>query len=198
MLFPASGSTLVVVPEGAEKDPVKLADFIEKYNVTMVHFVPSMFTVFLKYIKAHKYSFEKLKYIILSGERLDASNARMAKDLMPRVDLYNLYGPTECTIDVSYCLCDDSKSVIPVGRPVWNTEISVVNGAGKRLPVNVTGELVVYGDLVHIGEDGNLYYDGRMDSQKKIHGMRISVSDLETYLNEVFDEGKHIIICENK
>lgn len=244
VLFPTSGSTLVVVPEGAEKDPVKLADFIEKYNVTMVHFVPSMFTVFLKYIKAHKYSFEKIKYIILSGERLDASNVRMAKDLMPRVDLYNLYGPTECTIDVSYCLCDDSKSVIPIGRPVWNTEISVVNGAGKRLPVNVTGELVVYGDLVgkyshifsdsasckarafnnasasgndrksgykringkecyytgdlvHIGEDGNLYYDGRMDSQKKIHGMRISVSDLETYLNEVFDEGKHIIICEN-
>ena len=97
---------------------------------------------------------------------------------MPQVDLYNLYGPTECTIDVSYCLCDDSKSVIPIGRPVWNTEISVVNGAGKRLPVNVTGELVVYGDLV--GKYSNIFSDSASCKARAFSNASASGNDRES------------------
>ncbi len=205
----AFGKSLYILKEGEEKNPKAIIKALISSSVTMVHFVPSMFERFLFFLQKERTDFPKLKYIILSGEELRAELVHWAKKLIPNVQLYNLYGPTECTIDVSYYRCEESANRIPIGKPVYATNLSVRNQQGQLLPLGVQGELVVEGALVGIGygkdtggygtwdgkriyqtgdlavlmEDGYLYYEGRKDQQLKIRGMRINLMEVERGLN---------------
>lgn len=151
----AFGKTMCVLEEGKEGVPEAIAGAIAGNRVTMVHFVPSMFAAFTAYLRRHRMAFPELRYIILSGEALDAELVREAKRLLPGTELYNLYGPAECTIDVSSYRCSGEEERVPIGRPVWNTKLTVRNERGELLPVGEKGELVVQGDLVGIGYDRN-------------------------------------------
>lgn len=152
----AFGKTMCVLEEGEEVQPEAIAKAIGKNRVTMVHFVPSMFAEFTAYLRRRRVKLPGLKYIILSGEALDAKLAGEAKRLLPGTEIYNLYGPAECTIDVSYYRCSGREEKVPIGRPVWNTRLTVRNEKGELLPPGELGELVVQGELVGLGYD----YDG--------------------------------------
>ena len=223
----AYGKTLCVAKEGKEKNPQALAELINRENVTMIHFVPSMFQAFVKYIESNGYKLDSLKYIILSGERLDSAIVKKAIKLFGNAKVYNLYGPTECTIDVSYYECRGNEEIIPIGTPVWSTELLVCNKKGEILPVGEKGELVVKGsllgeysnifseniaggfgyvsgekcyftgDIASLSEDGNMYFHGRKDSQTKIRGMRINISELEEVLNNSFTDCAHVLVHES-
>lgn len=149
----AFGKTMCVLEDGKEGVPEAIAEAIVRNRVTMVHFVPSMFAAFTAYLKRHPAKFPSLRYVILSGEALDAELVREAKRLLPGTELYNLYGPAECTIDVSFYRCSGAEERIPIGRPVWNTKLTVRDERGGLLPIGEKGELVVQGDLVGIGYD---------------------------------------------
>lgn len=149
----AFGKTMCVLEDGKEGVPEVIAEAIVRNRVTMVHFVPSMFAAFTAYLKRHPVKLSSLKYVILSGEALDAELVREAKRLLPGTELYNLYGPAECTIDVSCYRCSGEEERIPIGCPVWNTKLTVRNERGELLPVGEKGELVVQGELVGIGYD---------------------------------------------
>ncbi len=223
----AYGKTLCVAKEGYEKDPEKLVEIINRKNVTMIHFVPSMFQAFIKCICNAGCTLSSLRYIILSGERLDAALVKKAAGLIGDAAIYNLYGPTECTIDVSYYECSGDEEVIPIGRPVWNTGLYVCNKNGELLPVGEKGELLVKGsllgeysdifsenisggfryvsgercyftgDIASLSDDGYMYFYGRKDSQTKIRGMRINISELEEVLNNAFEGCVHVLVCES-
>ena len=205
----AFGKSLCMLKDGEERSPKAMIKALISNGVTMVHFVPSMFERFLFFLQKQRTEFSKLRYIILSGEELGAELVHWAKKLLPRVQLYNLYGPTECTIDVSYYCCEQGRNRIPIGKPVYATNLSVRNQRGQLLPMGVQGELIVEGALVGIGsdkdqggygildgkriyctgdlavlmEDGFLYYEGRKDQQLKIRGMRINLMEVERCLN---------------
>lgn len=149
----AFGKTMCVLEDGTEGVPEAITGAIVRNRVTMVHFVPSMFAAFTAYLKRRPVKLPSLRYVILSGEALDAKLVREAGCLLPGTELYNLYGPAECTIDVSCYRCGGEEERIPIGRPVWNTRLTVRDERGGLLPVGVQGELVVQGDLVGIGYD---------------------------------------------
>ena len=149
-----TGAALVVISPDGHKDPDYLAEMINRYRVTTLHFVPSMLEVFLE-VTSSSY-FESLKHIVTSGEALSgAIQARVHKQLS-NAKLWNLYGPTEAAIDVSAWLCrpEDGTILPPIGFPIWNTELYVLDASLEPVPDGVVGELYISGSGLARGYHG--------------------------------------------
>ena len=87
-----------------------------------------------------------IKRLICSGEALSKEVRDRVSQLLPSVQLENLYGPTEAAIDVTRWFCrNDGSDVIPIGRPIWNTRVYVLDGGLQPVPVGVAGELYIAG-----------------------------------------------------
>lgn len=170
------GSLKILIPEG-HKDPKEIIDAIYEAKVTHMHFVPSMLNAFLQYLNANRElikNVSSLKYVFASGEALQSEQVKKFYNLLKEnnTTLHNLYGPTECTVDVSYYDCDKNNipAIIPIGKPVDNTQLLVLDKACNLLPSGVSGELHISGVLVGKGYINraeltkekfvkNLYYD---------------------------------------
>ncbi|MFD5445632.1 amino acid adenylation domain-containing protein [Streptomyces tendae] len=139
------GATLVVAEPGAHKDPVHLARLIREQDVTTCHFVPSMLQVFLGTPEASGCA-AVLRRVFCSGEALPRETASAFARALPGVRLHNLYGPTEAAVDVTYHACDPAdRGPVPIGRPVWNTRLYVLDAALQPCPPGVPGELYLAG-----------------------------------------------------
>ncbi|CAL9553974.1 amino acid adenylation domain-containing protein [Streptomyces sp. enrichment culture] len=143
------GAAVVFAEPGAHKDPYALTELIERERVTVVHFVPSMFAVFLEAADGADgapAALSGLRLVFCSGEELKPAQVRDAHRLLPGADLHNLYGPTEASIDVLHHPCaDPGPDTVPIGTPVDNTQVYVLNTARTRLPVHAVGELYIGG-----------------------------------------------------
>jgi amino acid adenylation domain-containing protein len=147
-----TGSSLAILPPEAESEPLKIIDEIYFHKVSVIHFVPSMFSVFIGYLKASHLvnRLSGLRWIFASGEELTPKTVNEFNKLriyssLPNV--INLYGPTEATIDVSFYSCpitDDIKE-IPIGKTIDNTQLYIINKANKIQPCGIPGELVIAG-----------------------------------------------------
>ncbi|MFD9220736.1 amino acid adenylation domain-containing protein [Streptomyces sp. NPDC060064] len=138
------GATLVVARPDGHKDPEYLAELIIATSVTVLHFVPSMLRVFIDEASAARC--ESIRLVITSGEALPPDLvARFGATL--DASLHNLYGPTEATVDVtaSTALPAHPTGPVPIGAPVWNTRVYVLDGALRVVPAGVVGELYVAG-----------------------------------------------------
>ncbi|MDA5146215.1 amino acid adenylation domain-containing protein [Streptomyces sp. AD681] len=139
------GATLVVAEPGAHKDPVRLARLIREQDVTTCHFVPSMLQVFLGTPETSGCA-DVLRRVFCSGEALPRETASAFARALPGVRLHNLYGPTEAAVDVTYHACDPAdRGPVPIGRPVWNTRLYVLDTALQPCPPGVPGELYLAG-----------------------------------------------------
>ncbi|HEU4561305.1 MAG TPA: amino acid adenylation domain-containing protein [Longimicrobium sp.] len=149
------GATLVMARPDGHRDPLYLQEVIERRGVTTLHFVPSMLQQFVETAEAARCS--TLRRVICSGEALPpALVARFHQRLPASAALHNLYGPTEAAVDVSHWACarDDAAGVVPIGRPVWNTRLYVLDAALQPVPVGVPGELYIGGVQVARGYQG--------------------------------------------
>ena len=151
------GSLQILIPEG-HKEPKEIIEAVEKGKVTHMHFVPSMLNAFLEYLDNNRNLIEKLKtlkYVFASGEALQSEHVKKFYMLLEKngTTLHNLYGPTECTVDVSYydCISKEIPASIPIGKPVDNTQLLILDKACKLLPIGVSGELHISGVLVGKG-----------------------------------------------
>jgi len=149
-----TGAKVVFLNPGGEKNPHEIVQAISKYKVTIMHFVPSMLSVFMEYLKNNleiRY-IESLKIIFSSGEALTLKHVEQFNGIISENGgrkLSNLYGPTEATVDVTYYNCTEDlkyKANIPIGKPIWNTRMHIVDRNNKLQPVGVTGELCIAGD----------------------------------------------------
>ncbi|MGP2442284.1 amino acid adenylation domain-containing protein [Streptomyces sp. JW3] len=139
------GAALVVAEPGGHKDPVYLARLIRDRAITTCHFVPSMLQVFLAAPEAEGCA-GPLRRVFCSGEALPRETATAFARTLPGVELHNLYGPTEAAVDVTYHACDPAGSgPVPIGRPVWNTRLHVLDAALQPCPPGVPGELYLAG-----------------------------------------------------
>ena len=139
-----TGAALVLARPGGHREPEYLAALIQAEHVTTVHFVPSMLNVFLAHPAAARC--RGLRRVICSGEALSAELAvRFHRTL--DATLWNLYGPTEAAVDVSYWPSDAgvASGMVPIGRPVWNTRLYVLDAALNPVPPGVAGELYIAG-----------------------------------------------------
>ncbi|MEH8264148.1 amino acid adenylation domain-containing protein [Aeromonas veronii] len=148
-----TGARLVLAKPGGHKDPAYLAELIELAGITTLHFVPSMLQIFVT--QAEPARCRALRQVFCSGEALPA-------DLVLRwygafsTPLHNLYGPTEAAVDVTWypCRADEAVTSVPIGYPVWNTSIHILDPWLQPVPPGVAGELWIGGVQVAEGYFG--------------------------------------------
>ncbi len=137
-----TGASLVMAPAGAERDAEALKATIRRHEITTLHFVPSMLEAFLEAVAPGE--LPSLRRVISSGEALPA---RTCDRLFARSDaeLHNLYGPTEAAIDVSAWACRPGAERVPIGRPIANLRLMVLDPELQPTPPGVPGELYLAG-----------------------------------------------------
>ena len=140
-----AGAKLVMARPEGHKDPSYLYQAIQRNRITTMHFVPSMLSVFLEQDGAAACS--SLTDVMCSGEALPGLLAQRFQKQLPKTALHNLYGPTETTVDVTAWTCPPGlwQDSIPIGRPIANTQIYILDTCGKPVPVGVVGELYIGG-----------------------------------------------------
>jgi amino acid adenylation domain-containing protein len=139
-----TGARLVMARPGGHQDSSYLVELIARENVTTIHFVPPMLEVFLE--DPGVQACRSLKRVICSGEALPFA---LQEKFFARLDceLHNLYGPTEAAIDVTSWPCerDGDLQVVPIGRPIANIQIYILDAHLEPVPVGVAGELHIGG-----------------------------------------------------
>ncbi|MBN1050264.1 non-ribosomal peptide synthetase [Clostridium botulinum] len=180
LLWMIEGGTLSIISQDGEKDPDAIINQISRDNVTVIHFVPSMLAVFLEYIESKKnaYKLKSLTKVFCSGEALAVNHVTKFKELVYKVyetQLHNLYGPTEASIDVTYfdCINNDIGDFVPIGKPIDNTMIYILDKNNNLQPIGVQGELCISGIGLARG------YINREDLNKE----RFIENPFETYSN---------------
>jgi amino acid adenylation domain-containing protein len=138
-----TGARLVLAEPGGHKDAAYLRDLIVAERITTAHFVPSMLTVFLG--EEGVEAATSLRRVICSGEELPHAAAVEFTSRLPHCELHNLYGPTEAAIDVSAWHCAPAAlrevTGVPIGAPIANLRLYVLDRPGNPVPVGVPGEL---------------------------------------------------------
>ncbi|MGK7886280.1 MAG: amino acid adenylation domain-containing protein, partial [Crocosphaera sp.] len=144
-----TGATLVVAKPEGHKDSAYLLEMIQQEQITTLHFVPPMLQIFIE--EPDVTNCTSLKRVICSGEALpyDLQERFFAR---LNCELHNLYGPTEAAIDVSYWQCQPHSPLkkVPIGRPVANTQLYILNQNLKPVPMGAVGELHIGG--VQVGK----------------------------------------------
>ncbi|UEP53154.1 amino acid adenylation domain-containing protein [Burkholderia ambifaria] len=142
-----SGHALVIAPPELHKDPAGLAALLRDARIAVAHFVPSMLNAFLDAVPGQR--FPDLALIVCSGEALLAEQAERFHRLLPGVRLANLYGPTEAAIDVTVWHCTPgeahARAGVPIGRPIDNVSLYVLDASLEPCPPGSAGELYIGG-----------------------------------------------------
>ncbi|NOY07362.1 MAG: amino acid adenylation domain-containing protein [Spirochaetes bacterium] len=228
-----TGAALFIPNPARHLDDNYLANVIKQEKITYVHFVPSLLKKFLQNVSTPSFPF--LRGVICSGEVLEVSLLKQFYDTFPDIPLYNLYGPTEASIDVTAWSCSQEDAVldrIPIGYPIANTRIYILDKEKHLCPPYVRGEIgiagvnlahgyihnekltqnsfikgdwgwgeeTIYltGDLGYYHEDYRIEYIGREDSQIKMNGIRIELSEIEKRLEKLPYINSAIVLKTNK
>ena len=168
------GARLVVCKPGGHWDPSYLVNLIAERQITVTHFVPSMLATFLAAPGLERCV--SLRHVICSGEALPF-HLQERFFQRSKAQLHNLYGPTEAAVDVTHWTClrpgesdpendrlddhlndrqsdrqsDRQKKIVPIGRPVANTQIYILDRSLQPVPIGVPGELYIGGVQVGRG-----------------------------------------------
>jgi amino acid adenylation domain-containing protein len=146
------GASVCLLTPGGERDPEAIVRAIETQRITTMHFVPSMLNAFLDYVEAAEAQsrLTSLRQVFASGEALGVHQVRRFEQLLAAPNgsrLINLYGPTEATVDVSHYLCSGRGDLtrVPIGQPIDNIRLYVLDAQLRQQPVGAPGELYIAG-----------------------------------------------------
>lgn len=213
------GAKVVICKNKDHVDVNKLIDYVNNYKITHIHFVPSMFRVFAPNLNGKI----RLEHLFLSGEKLYYEDVEEFSKKYPDVKVHNLYGPTECAVDVTYYDVDSIlEGDLPIGKPIFNTSAFVMDAYANVLKIGEEGELCIAGKNVGLGYlgdetltnekfrykdgiryyrtgdvakiiDGEIYFLGRKDGQQKINGQRLELDDIYANVKDI-DEVKSAVV----
>lgn len=210
-----SGGTVVMAAPGAERDPALLVEQVRTHRVSVLQVVPSVLRTLVR--EPGWSGLDSLRLLFCAGEPLRAELCQQAWR-GTGADIWNTYGPTECSIDVSAAQADPARrdGGVPIGAPLDNITLQVADEEGELATLGVPGELLVAGrglargylgrpdltaerfvpdpygppgsrryrtgDLVRWNDTGLLEYQGRIDDQIKVNGVRVEPGTIESAL----------------
>ena len=139
------GAELVMAKPGGHLDPDYVARVIQEKKITTLHFVPSALRAFLESAGVEKCV--SVRRMICSGEVLPLDLQSAFFDKFQTTTLHNLYGPTEAAVDVTFWACQPNhgRRSVPIGKPIANTQIYVLDELMEPSPFGVPGELYIGG-----------------------------------------------------
>jgi amino acid adenylation domain-containing protein/natural product biosynthesis luciferase-like monooxygenase protein len=205
-----AGARLVMAPANAHRDSRELAAIVHHERITILQLVPSMAAMLAEEPTLSECA--TLRRLFCGGEPLTASLCDKLFARLPDCAIINLYGPTECAIDTVFHICTPGARTIPIGRPVANTRLLILDSEGSPAAAGARGELHIggaqlargywnrpdltashfiqvhgqrvykTGDIVRWSDAGELEYLGRADDQIKIRGQRIEPAEIEAAL----------------
>jgi amino acid adenylation domain-containing protein len=140
-----AGASLVVLEPQAHTEPERVCAAVRTYGITTLHFVPSMLGTLLSV--SDWASCASVRQVFCSGEALGAEVVARFFATGTSARLHNLYGPTEAAIDVSCWECRPHQDAlaVPIGRPIQNVQLHVLDAHGRQQPIGVPGELYIGG-----------------------------------------------------
>jgi amino acid adenylation domain-containing protein len=138
------GGRLIVARPGGHQDSTYLVELLATHQVTMLKLVPSLLQILME--EETFVTCPSLRHVFCGGEQLSAALQECFFERL-EVQLHNLYGPTEATIDVSCWTCEGGGDPrpIPIGRPIADTQLYVLDAQLQLLPIGVPGELYISG-----------------------------------------------------
>ncbi|MCW1913954.1 amino acid adenylation domain-containing protein [Luteolibacter sp. GHJ8] len=203
-----NGGKLVIPAGGTGLD--EIASAVRDKGVTTLWLTAGLFQVM---VEEHLESLKGLRYLLAGGDVLSVPHVRRALEALPETALINGYGPTENT---TFTTChritaeDCERASIPIGRPIANTTVQILDEQGRAVPIGIPGELLTGGDglalryhkdpaltaerfvssptLYKTGDlcrwlpDGTIEFVGRRDHQVKVRGFRIELGEIESVL----------------
>ncbi|HET7462386.1 MAG TPA: amino acid adenylation domain-containing protein [Longimicrobium sp.] len=140
-----AGARIVLARPGGHRDPRYLLEVIGREHITTVNLVPSLLQVLLEEREVENLA--GLRRILCGGEALPGALLERFAQRLPGVELHNLYGPSEAATAVAWprCVAEPGRATVPIGAPVANTRVYVLDGAGEPVPIGVAGELYIGG-----------------------------------------------------
>ena len=141
------GAKMVLCTKEDARSPERILFLVKKQGITSLHFVPGMLNAFIPLLaddSSLPRSVWSLRRIFTSGDALLPDVVRRWYD-KTAIPLYNLYGPTEASIEVTYYATSPKDNKIPIGRPIWNTQIYITGRSDQLLPAGVVGEICIGG-----------------------------------------------------
>jgi amino acid adenylation domain-containing protein/non-ribosomal peptide synthase protein (TIGR01720 family) len=202
-----NGGRLVLLPE-SQPSLTDLANAISHHSITTLWLTAGLFSLMVTDQLA---SLQPLHQLLAGGDVLSPTHVQILRQAHPHIRLINGYGPTEGTT-FTCCHTVTDTGTVPIGKPISNTQIFVLDSYLQSVPIGIPGELYIAGDGVARGylnrssltaerfipgqtgvlyktgdrvrfrEDGVLEYLGRLDQQVKIRGFRIEPSEIEELL----------------
>ncbi|MFD9904204.1 amino acid adenylation domain-containing protein [Streptomyces sp. NPDC059063] len=148
------GAAVVIARPDGRRDPAYLAELIRRERVTGADFVPSLLEAFVSEPSAKEC--DSLRWIEVAGEAFPANLANKVTDLLPHCGVHNLYGPTEASVEVTAWQHVPGADRVPIGAPVWNTQVYVLDPALRPVAPGVAGELYLAGTGLARGYLGQL------------------------------------------
>ncbi|MBD9441274.1 non-ribosomal peptide synthetase [Pseudomonas sp. PDM04] len=139
-----TGARLLIAGPGEHRDPHRIAQLVQQFGVTTLHFVPPLLALFIDEPLSAECT--SLRRVFSGGEALPAELRSRVLEHLPAVQLHNRYGPTETAINVTHWHCtnfDGERS--PIGRPLGNVICRILDADLNPLPVGVPGELCISG-----------------------------------------------------
>ncbi|MGQ5640287.1 MULTISPECIES: amino acid adenylation domain-containing protein [unclassified Streptomyces] len=138
-----AGAAIVIARPDGRRDPAYLAELIQRERVTGADFVPSLLEAFLAEPAAKACT--SLRWIEVAGEAFPPALANKAADVLPGCGVHNLYGPTEASVEVTAWQHVPGADRVPIGAPIWNTQVYVLDAALRPVAPGVDGELYLAG-----------------------------------------------------
>jgi len=150
-----NGGQVVILPPSYALTAENLSALIEKHQVTLTDFVPSVFNTIVNQIsdtEEQKEKFKSLRNIILGGEEVTARTTHEFLKKYPKINIINLYGPTEVSIgSVYHQIKGDEGEQIPIGKPIANLEVYILDKNINLMPTGISGEICLGGKGVGLG-----------------------------------------------
>ncbi|HFB99574.1 MAG TPA: amino acid adenylation domain-containing protein, partial [Phaeodactylibacter sp.] len=141
------GATMVIAPEGLEKDVQRFGDFIGKNKISHLLTFPSVYAILLEQVNVNRLL--SLESVSVAGEACPANLVLQHRAILPKTKLLNQYGPTEATVGATIYEVPKNfnEEKVPIGKPINNVEVFILNENLEKLPVGKIGE-------IHIGGKG--------------------------------------------
>jgi len=224
------GGTLILADGNAKKDIRNVVSIIEKHLPNIIESTPVYIRLILEAVKNEEVR-KSLKQIIVGGEACSVGDYKWLVQNYPNARVVNGYGVTECTIESVVYETNDIESIkgenMPIGKPLENTNVYVVDKDMNPIDSNVVGELLIGGSGVSRGYldavlnndkfvlfkneivyrtgdrasrrvDGEMIYHGRLDDQVQVNGYRVELGEVESIISSIIDVNDVVVLKEDR
>jgi amino acid adenylation domain-containing protein len=158
------GGRVQIFPDAVTHDPVRLLACVREQGTTILEVVPSLLTALVQEPGVQRLAAGGLRWMLVTGEAVSRELCRSWWEQQPEIGLLNAYGPTECSDDVTHAFLQQENSGwrVPIGRPIGNTQVYVLDEQLEPVPQGVVGEVYVGGVAVGLGYVGQAARTGEV------------------------------------